>query len=489
MNAPLSPAHLPTRRQSFSVILAIELWERFGFYGMQAVLLLYLVQHLGFSDQHATLLIGAFSALNYIFPVPGGLAGDRLLGARRSMLTGAVLLTAGYVTLGLADQHLSLLATALALIATGNGLFKPNAGNIVRKIYEGDDAELDAAFTIYYMSVNVGSMVSMLLTPVLQDKFGSETAFFVCAGGLVLGLGYYLSCSRWLKPRDGEVDRVPLNLKTVGLVGGGIVLCLLASQVVLGNEDIARDSIWVAAVLIVLILGWLYRHVAVEERLGLKIAYLLCAETMVYALFYQQQLTSLTLFALRGVDGDFRIGSHVLFHLSAGQFQAMDPMWIMLFSPVLAMLYNRLARSGNNLSLAIKIVIGFAMGAASFLIWWLSAASTSGLISGWVMLIGYGFASLGELLTMALGLAIIARYVPARFSGFMMGSLYLLWALAFYLGSVMSSMSVGVSEGVTQAAAFVPLLRELSLIFVVALAAAVALLPLVNRWDRQFSAK
>lgn len=483
MTALTLPARNATRRQSFTVVLAIELWERFGFYGMQAVLTIYLVSRLGLQDYDANLMIGAFSAMTYVTPVLGGMVGDRLLGSRRSMVGGAVALALGYMMLGIADQSRTLLYLAMAVIATGNGLFKPNAGNLVRRIYEGDDAEVDAAFTIYYMSVNVGSTVSMLLTPWLQDRYGPGAAFMACALGLVLGLIYYAWRAPWLKGVGGHLDLAPVNRRALALVSGGALACVAVTIVILSNAALARLSIWLAAAGIAI--GWiaLYRRIPGRERPGLRLAYLLCLETMVYALFYQQQQTSLTLFALRAVDGDFRIGPMRLFHWSAGQFQALNSLWIMVASPVLAFLYDRLGQRGRDLSLANKMAIGFSLVVIGFFIWWRAAAAAVGLVSPWVMVVGYGFTSVAELLTMGLGLAVIARYVPTRLSGFMMGSLYLVWALAMYVGSVIANIATATpGHG---AAAYVGLLRDLFFLALAAFAAVVALLPIAAKWARQ----
>lgn len=208
---------------------------------------------------------------------------------------------------------------------------------------------------------------------------------------------------------------------------------------------------------------------------------------MAYIIFYQQQMTSLTLFALRDVDGDFRIGDWVIFHMSAGQFQALNPLWIMLGSPILAVLYKKLAQSGRDLSLAQKMVLGFGLVTGGFLIWWLAAAYTAGPVSAWVMFVGYGLISIAELLTMALGLAIIARYAPADSTGFMMGALYLLWGVAMYVGSLVANYAAVtgdakiVSIGST---VYAPLFRDLFFAGLGLTCLLALLLPLAQRWDR-----
>lgn len=321
---------------------------------MQAVLTLYLVQRLGLSDVSANVMIAAFVGLTYITPVLGGYAGDRILGPRRTMLMGAFALVFGYAALALADQYRALLFFAMALISAGNGLFKPNAANLVRRIYEGDDAALDAAFTIYYMSVNVGSTVSMLITPLLQDRYGPASAFLTCSGGLVVGLLYYFWRRRWIHHAGSALDQGMFQMRPFLLVLGGFALTVAVLTGIIASPDIARACVWVASLAIAFLWGRLYLRSETAARPGLRLTFLLCLESMAYLIFYQQMMTSLTLFALRAVDGDLRIGGVTLVHLSAGQFQALNPIWIMLASPVLAALYNRLAAQGRDLSLAHK---------------------------------------------------------------------------------------------------------------------------------------
>lgn len=147
--SPSAGAAQPSRASSFAVVVAIELWERFGYYGMQAVLLLFMVQHMGLGDTQANLLMGAFAAMTYALPVVGGWLGDRVLGSRRAMLLGAVGMMCGYATLALATVQVQFMTVAMGIIAVSNGFFKPNAANLVRRIYDDDDAALDSAFTLY----------------------------------------------------------------------------------------------------------------------------------------------------------------------------------------------------------------------------------------------------------------------------------------------------------------------------------------------------
>ncbi|MBM9401482.1 MFS transporter [Gluconacetobacter azotocaptans] len=480
-----------SRRASFAVVLAIELWERFGYYGMQAVLLLFMVQHLGVEDTQANLLMGAFAAMTYALPALGGWLGDRVLGSRRAMLLGAMTLTGGYALLALATTRHELLTFAMAIIATANGLFKPNAANLVRRIYHGDDAELDAAFTLYYMAVNVGSTVSTLLTPWLQDRFGPAAAFGACAAGVFLGLCFYALRRAHLASVGSVPDFRPVPMARYGAVLLGIAAAIGGLSLLLQHGPLARDAVWAAAALVLLCWTMMYLRAAPTDRPGLRLAYLLSLQGMSYFVFYQQMATSLTLFALRAVRGAFTLGGVTLFSMSAGQFQALNPIWIMLASPVLALLYRRLAQSGRDLSIAQKFTVGFGLVTVAFIIWWLAAlAGGAGRVTPWVMVLAYGTLSLGELLVGGLGLAVIARYVPAPVSAFMMGSYFLAVGVAMYVGSMMANLAAaGGNAAASGAMAGAGLYAGLFLRLAEAAGGITVLfallLPLARKWDRQ----
>ncbi|MDE7541142.1 peptide MFS transporter [Gluconobacter sphaericus] len=488
MTASSLPSAPGMRRRAFTVVLAIELWERFGYYGMQAVLTLFMVVHLRMGDAAANLMMGAFGALTYITPLVGGVIGDRVLGARRTVVMGALLLTGGYAVLAAALQSHILLLVAMALISTGNGLFKPNAGNLVRRIYKNDDAALDAAFTLYYMSVNVGSTVSMLLTPWLQIHYGAPSAFAACAVGLGVGLLYYVLRSSCLDATTPASEKQPVPLRRFGLVGAGLVIMTVFNAWILGSDTLARLCVTAAGAILAAIWVALYVRAPKAERPGLRLTYMLCLQGTIYLVFYQQMMTSLTLFALRGVSGDYRIGGVTLFHMSAGQFQVLNSLWIMALSPALAFLYNRMGQQQKQTSHARKMILGYAMVALGFGVWWAAAAHADGLVSPWVMVVGYGFLSLGELLTIGLGLAVVACYSPARLSGFMMGALYLLWGIAMYVGSLIANqaaLSPEVIAGGGGASLYAGLFRTLCEIAAALVVLLLCLEPLTRRWDRE----
>jgi len=490
-----------SQTRSFSTVFLIEMWERFGFYGMQALIVYYMVQRLGFPDNRANLVWGAATALIYVAPAIGGWVGDKILGTRRTMLTGAVILGIGYALMAVPTENTWALFGALSVIVVGNGLFKPNAGNLVRKIYEGDDSKIDSAFTIYYMAVNLGSMVSMLLTPWIKDyvnttygnNLGWHAAFGVSAIGLAIGLINYALMHKAMQHIGSEPDERPLHVGHLLLVLGVGALCAVGSAVVLQYENVARIFVYTASLVLLGIFIHLIRKSHRSERAGLIAALVLTVQTIFFFIFYQQMSTSLALFALRNVDwNQYLFGMH-LFTWNPAQYQALNPIWIFVLSPVLAWMYTSAGKRGKDLSIATKFALGFVMVAVGFFLFGAAGhyVGVDGKTSSWVMIWGYGLYSLGELLVSGLGLAMIARYVPARMGGFMMGAYFVAVGISMYLGGVVANFA-SVPRDITNPLKTLPiytaLFNRLGYAAIVCTLIAIALLPLMKRLSSQHSA-
>ncbi|MGH8145295.1 MAG: peptide MFS transporter, partial [Rhodanobacteraceae bacterium] len=501
----------------FSTVCLIEMWERFGFYGMQALIIYYMIQRLDFKDSPAYLTWGAAAALIYISPAIGGWVGDKFLGTRHTMLLGACVLTLGYALMVIPAGNATFLFLALGVIVVGNGLFKANAGNLVRKIYEGDDSKIDSAFTIYYMAVNVGSTISMLVTPIIKNYFnapfhgqltwllgsnapklfgiglGWHIAFAVCCVGLLVGLGNYLVMRHTLNFIGSEPDHQPLKLwKLAAVIAGGIVVVFI-SAIVFKYGNVARIFVYVAGAGVLAIFAWLITHSHRSEKAGLIIALVLVIETIVFFLFYQQTSTSLNVFALRNVDPEFRLFGMHLFSWDPAQFQSLDPIWIFILSPILAFIYTHFGKRGKDLSIAAKFALGFLSVGISFFIFGAAGhfTTTPGKASQWVMVSGYSFFSLGELMTSGLGLAFIARYVPARIGGFMMGAYYVGLGIAMYLGGMIAT-AASVPSNITNPVQTMPiytgLFTRLGVAGIICAILALAVLPVMRRLDAQHAA-
>lgn len=477
MPSPASAAAL-SRRRAFSALFLVEMWERFGYYGMTAVVLLYMVQRLGYTDARANLTFGAFTAMVYAAPSVGGWLGDRVLGTRRMTVLGALVLATGYLLLALPGAPLFL---ALGVVAVGNGFFKANPANLVSKVYEDEPSRIDSAFTLYYMAVNVGSTFSQILTPLIALWIGWHAAFAVCAAGLLLGLVNYRLMRRHLAHVGSPPDFAPLDRRKLALVLLGGVAAVNLVAVVVGSLALGRIVVWAGGVGMLAIFGLLWARGDAAERRGLAAVLLLTAQTIVFFVFYQQMSTSLTLFALRNVDLRFLFG----YVIPPAQLQALNPIWIFALGPVVAWAYQRRARVGRDFSIAAKFALGFVVLALGFFLFGTSGRfATGGKVSVWWMVGGYGLYSLGELLISGLGLAMVARYVGPRLRGLVMGLWFLATGLSQYLGSFVAnfaSVPENVSDPVTTLPLYTRLFNALGIVATVAVLAAVAMVPLLRR--------
>jgi POT family proton-dependent oligopeptide transporter len=491
MNTTPAPV---SQTRSFTTIFLIEMWERFGYYGMQVLIVYYMVLRLGFPDDRAALVWGAAAALVYVAPAIGGWVGDKILGTRRTMLLGAVVLALGYGLMVVPGDNVWFLFCALGVVVVGNGLFKANTGNMVRKIYEGDDSRIDSAFTIYYMAVNLGAMISQLLTPWLKDYvnehygngLGWHIAFAVCAVGLLLGLANYVLMRRTLTHIGSAPDEQPLHWGKLGAVLAAGVAAVFASAFILQHEDVARVFVYVAGVVVMGIFAYLIGTGQRSERAGLIVALVLTVQTMFYFIFYQQMSTSLNLFALRNVDPSFSLFGVHLWDWSPAQFQAFNPIWIFILSPILAWAYTQAGKKGKDLSIAAKFALGFVIVAGGFFIYGAAGhlADSQGRVSSWLMVWGYGAISLGELLVSGLGLAMIARYVPARVGGFMMGAWFVATGVSQYLGGVVAtyaSVPRNITDPLDSLPIYTSLFNRLGVAALFCTVIAIAALPLMNR--------
>jgi POT family proton-dependent oligopeptide transporter len=492
-NAPVS------QTRSFTTVFMIEMWERFGFYGMQVLMVTYMMKKLGFVDTRANLVWGAAAALIYATPAIGGWIGDKLIGTRRTMSIGAAVLAVGYALLWLPTNNEFFLYFALGVIIVGNGFFKPNAGNLVRKIYEGDDTKIDSAFTMYYMAVNIGSMISMTLTPWIRDYVGARygdsagwhTAFGVCSIGLLLGMSNYAMMRRALSHIGSPADAAPVNRGRLAAVALGGIGMVLVAVFILQSQAVARVCVYAAGAVILWIFVKLIRVSHRDERAGLIAALVLVIQTVFFFIFYQQMSTSLNLFAQNNVNLDFRLFGWHLFTWIPEQYQNLNAVWIVVLSPVLVFIYNSLGRVGKDPSVAAKFTCGFAAVAIGFFIYGVGARwAVNGQVSSWIMVWGYGLYSLGELLVSGLGLAMIARYVPTRMGGFMMGSYFVASGLSQYLGSVVANFAhipEGIKDPMESLAIYTSLFNKLGFAGILCTAIAIAMLPLMNRLSASHS--
>ncbi len=206
-----TPMGMLQQPRPFFMIFFVELWERFGYYGVQGVLAVFFVKQLGFSQEQAFVTFGAFAALVYGLISIGGYVGDHLLGTKRTIVLGALVLAIGYFMTGMSLLKPDLIFIALGTIAVGNGLFKANPASLLSKCYPPKDPRLDGAFTLFYMSINIGSLIALSLAPVIADRFGYSVTYNLCGAGLIIALLVYIACRGMVKDIGSEPDFKPMS--------------------------------------------------------------------------------------------------------------------------------------------------------------------------------------------------------------------------------------------------------------------------------------
>lgn len=477
-----TPVGLLQQPKPFFMIFFVELWERFGYYGVQGILAVFFVEQLGFSQEQSFVTFGAFAALVYGLISIGGYVGDHLLGTKRTLVLGAIVLALGYFMTGLSLQQPSLIFIALGTIAVGNGLFKANPASLLSKCYPPKDPRLDGAFTLFYMSINIGSLLSLSLAPVIAARYGYAVTYNLCGIGLIIALLVYFACRRMVKHIGSEPDHVPMSYRNLLLVLAGTVIMIFLCAWLMHNVVVANV---VLIVLSIVVIFFFFREALRLDKTGrnkMIVAFILMLEAVLFYILYAQMPTSLNFFAINNVHHDI-LG----FTVNPVSFQALNPFWVVVASPVLAMIYTRLGSRGKDLTMPMKFTLGMFLCALGFLtaaaagMWF---ADAQGMTSPWFIVLVYLFQSLGELLISALGLAMVAALVPQHLMGFILGMWFLTQAAAFLLGGYVATFTA-VPQGITDPLQTLPIYTGVfSKIGLVTLAVAVVMglmVPWLNR--------
>ncbi|MGH9490455.1 MAG: oligopeptide:H+ symporter, partial [Terriglobales bacterium] len=361
------------------------------------------------------------------------------------------------------------------------------------RLYEGDRSKLDVLFTIYYMSLNIGAFISILLTPWIKNhpqwamtfwglRLDSwHLAFGLSAIGLTAGLTSYAVWRRYLAPYGTEPDFAPLRWGRLGLVllGGAAGVAALAE--IVRHQAAALAVVGVFFVLMVAIFARLLAAPGAGARRRVWACIAFTVMSVVWAVYNQQIYTSLTLFALRNVRHQF-LGLEV----SAAQFQDLNQFWLVLLALPLAWLYQRMSRRPQgDFSMASKYAAGLYLLAIAFFLYAAGGwAARGGIVSPWWLVAGYGAQSLGELLISALGFSMVAQLVPERARGITMGAWFMGMGAGMYAGGMVAAMA-SVPASITQPAASLPLYLHVFLWLaagaLVCAVAATAIRPWLNR--------
>ncbi|HEY4554854.1 MAG TPA: peptide MFS transporter, partial [Lysobacter sp.] len=333
------------------VLFFAEMWERFSYYGMRALLIFYLVQHWLFSDSEASVIYGAYTALVYITPVIGGYLADRYLGQRKAVLFGAILLTFGHFLMafegdgGQQGPAINIFWLALSFIIVGSGFLKANISVIVGQLYSRTDVRRDPAYTIFYMGINLGAALGAIVAGWLGQTYGWAYGFGAAGIGMLLGLLVFVWGKPLLMGRGESKNPERLNAKVMGIrfewllyllsfAGVGLVWVMIQYQSLVGGLLMGAGAILIAYVLYTAVF-----KLPREDRNRIFAAmYLIVGSILFWALF-EQAGSSLNLYTDRDVDRTM-LGINV----PASVFQSINAIYIVLLAPVFAMVWTWLGR-------------------------------------------------------------------------------------------------------------------------------------------------
>ena len=483
--------------RGLSTLFFTEMWERFSYYGMRALLILFMTAPLaagglGFDTSKAGPIYALYVSSVYLLSLPGGWVADRVLGLRPTVFVGGVVIMLGHICLAI--PSLGTFYLGLVLIAVGTGLLKGNVAALVGQLYRVDDVRRDAGFSIYYIGINTGAFIAPLITGWLAQSesfrgilsgmgIRPEAAwhwgFGAAAVGMFLGLVQYTLGGKYLAPEGlrpvlpeepAAAARVQRQVRTVGLATLGVLaagVVLVATGVLsLDPEAISRNFKWALLAVTLGFFGWLFlvAEWSAEERKRLVLIGILFVASTIFWMAYEQAGSTLNLFAERSVD------THAFGQpFPASWFQALTPFFIITLAPVFAALWVRLGR--RDPSSPVKFAVALALLGLGFLV--MVGASTAAAggarVSPWWLVLSYLLQTMGELCLSPVGLSAMSKLAPVRIAGLIMG----VWYLSISVGNYLAGMASSVYETV-------PLPTLFGLVSATAIVAAVVLALLVR---------
>jgi POT family proton-dependent oligopeptide transporter len=427
------------------------MWERFSYYGMRALLVLFMVESLeegglGYSDQTATAIYGLYTAAVYMVALPGGWIADRLIGAQRAVWFGGIIIMTGHFVLAI--PSVATFFVGLILVALGTGLLKPNISALVGEFYPPGDPRRDGGFTIFYMGINIGAALGPLVCGWLAQE-NWHYGFGVAGVGMLFGLLQFKLTQSQLGdagrlpparlPNDTAFERKAWGVILALLLVLGVVLVAgLTGVLILDAVSLARSSTYVIVVMAFAYFAYLFilgKLTRAERGRVIVIIVLFFAAAMFWSGF-EQAGSSLNLFAERYTIREF--GG---FEIPASWFQSLNPVFIIVLAPFYSMLWVALARRHLDPSAPAKFALGLVILGLGFAVMIGAAALVAEgqqVLPTW-LLFTYLLHTMGELALSPVGLSAVTKLAPRRFVGQMMG----VWWLAASLGSILASLLAG----------------------------------------------
>ena len=427
--------------RGLATLFFTEMWERFSYYGMRALLILYLtdkVTHggLGFPDSKAGAIYGLYTASVYLLCLGGGWVADRITGQRQAVLIGGLLISAGEFCLVVPGEVFFYLG--LVLLMMGTGMLKGNVSTIVGQLYAQGDVRRDSGFSLFYMGINTGALISPLICGWVAAQWGWRMGFGVAGLAMIIGVVQYMFGGRYLgaaglhpagagNNRTRNAVQLAIGLGLLALFG-----LLAATGVIQLTPDLISDGLGYALVGIsVAVFVWLIfgkEWSPVERKRSAAILVLFIASAIFWASF-EQAGSSLNLFGERSTNRNL-FG----YPYPASWFQSVQPVFVVSLAPVFAWLW--LAMGKREPSSPAKFSLGLLCGGLAFAIMVPAAllAGSSGLVSQWWLVFCYLLQTLGELCLSPVGLSAMSKLAPERAAGFMMG----MWFVSISIGNWMA---------------------------------------------------
>ena len=431
------------------VCFATEMWERFSYYGMRALLILYLTKHWEFTDATSYLIYGAYTSLVYIMPVFGGMLADQILGSKKAVTYGAILLVFGHLGMTV-ESNEQIFYLSLALIVSGVGFLKPNISTMVGALYEEGDPRRDSGFTIFYMGINIGAFTATLLCGYLGEQVGWAYGFGAAGIGMLFGLIIFLWGQKYLEglaepPSNKYLQKMNgISYESWAYISG-IFMVLVTWFLVQNSQLVGQLLGGFGAIFIGAWLLYALLRCAPDERDRLIVVGILILFSLIFWALFEQAGSSLNILTDRGVN-------RVIFgwEVPASMFQSLNAGFIFTIAPLFAMLWIALAKRNMEPSTPIKFSIGIILVGLGFLALVYGMRSSEGLQTGvfWIILI-YLLHTLGELCLSPVGLSSVTKLSPQRIVGFMMGMWFFASAAGNYVAGLIARATASDSSGVS----------------------------------------
>ncbi|MDO8680823.1 MAG: peptide MFS transporter [Acidobacteriota bacterium] len=443
--------------RGLSTLFFTEMWERFSYYGMRALLLLYMTAPiaaggLGFDAAQGGAIYGLYTSMVYLATLPGGWIADRLIGQRRAVLSGGILIASGHFSM--AVPSMATFYLGLFLIVIGTGLLKGNVSVIVGQLYGPADIRRDAGFSIFYMGINLGAFIAPLVCGYLGQQISWHMGFAAAGVGMLIGVVQYVMGSKNLgeagmHPAPAASPEAAARVKRQAQIWGAVFVGLLlvigvggyTGMVPITATQVADAAGVFLLVVIVGFFGWLFMSSGWtrEERNRLYVIGVLFLAASLFWSVFEQAGSTLNLFADRNTNNE------VLGHAyPSSWFQSVNSLFIFALAPVFAWIWIRLASQGREPSSPAKFAFGLVFVGLGFAILIIPArmAEQGALVSPTWLIATYFLHTVGELVLSPVGLSAMTTLAPARIAGLMMG----VWFLATSVGNFIGGRVAGFYE-------------------------------------------